>query len=348
MFEFKNPNRIFLYTGLFLGILYTFIFPPFQVSDEALHFCKAYALSEGDLFPRNSPSKAQYYVFNRPVSLDEVINFGEFFRVTGGPTVRVPVTDIWEGLKIPLNPEKRADVESSNVAVYSPVGYIAPTAVLLVGRLLHLPPLILMYLGRLAAGGLWLAMIYASLRLVPRLAGIFGLLALFPACMSIGWGITPDSCLVGASFLLTAAFIRCAHGAEERLGRQHLLPLFLLCALVGCIKPGYVFLYLLFWLIPPAKLGGGRRALLLFGALTLIVFLPILFWSALNTILQTFFTHGIGRLQGHVDEMNPSGQLYFALTHPFNFLRTFLRSFVRCALGDPNVWTFGLGGLSPA
>ncbi|MBR3172500.1 DUF2142 domain-containing protein [Candidatus Saccharibacteria bacterium] len=44
-------EKIFLICGLILGIFYVFIIPAGKTPDEISHFWRAYAISEGQIFP---------------------------------------------------------------------------------------------------------------------------------------------------------------------------------------------------------------------------------------------------------------------------------------------------------
>ncbi|HBF33240.1 TPA: hypothetical protein DDW35_01625 [Candidatus Sumerlaeota bacterium] len=309
-------ETLFLFLALCVGVVLALGFPPFQVEDEGPHFYRTYALSEGVVFPQTDASKPGYLGAVLPKSLYDIVYYPAFSQVTAAPNQRIAWQDLWGAFSVPLAPADRASLQYAGVAFYPPFSYAAPAVTVGVGRLFSLPPLSLLYLGRLACGALWLLMIYQALRLVPRQALVLALLALFPLTISQGWALTADSFSTALSFLVIAAFLRCAHGPEERLSRKQLILLFSLCALLTLSKQAYFLLYLLFWLIPSFKLGGTRRAYLLFALLTLVVFAPLGIWSFLT----------VSDMGNWVPGVDPKAQMHFILTHPFEYLWIFLRT----------------------
>ena len=258
-----RPERAFLVLGLCAGMLFLFLTPPMQVPDEPAHLYRAYQVSEGRLrgerlgfesggvLPRSVPASA------------EVLDQGVAFH----PDRRVDPRVVLAEIRRPLAPQDRAFVAFPGSVVYSPVPYIPQGIALAAGRWMGLPPLGLIYLGRLAnlLAGVWLA--WMAIRLTPVLKPAFLLLALMPMSVFQRSSLSADACTNGLALLIAALALEMAFGAGGPVRLPRKLLFVALSALLALCKPMYLTVPLLSLMIPPGRLGGRGPTLLFLGIL---------------------------------------------------------------------------------
>jgi len=259
--DLRRPEIAFLWIGVIWGSLFVFVTPPFQVPDENRHFYRAYQIAAGTILGEkqqdNVGGDLPYSVF-----------------ITGESTSYL--TYHWERkyrfrdtiilLGIPLNPQDRIFVPFVSV-IYSPIPYVPQVLAILPARLFELPPILMMYFGRIFNFTAWLALTYLAIRITPIYQWLFALLALMPMSVFQASSLSVDAVTNGFAFLTIAFFLRCAfaEGKAVRLRDMGLLLLLTLC--LSLCKVVYFLFVFLFLLIPRRKIGSVRRYLVLFLAL---------------------------------------------------------------------------------
>ncbi|HNY27879.1 MAG TPA: DUF2142 domain-containing protein [Candidatus Sumerlaeota bacterium] len=313
----SRPDSVFLILGIPFGLILLFLTPPFQIADEHSHFHHAYTLSQGQVFPHPSPESGFSASGGAmPVNVERVVWTLPFCGLPGYPDRKVQRGDLARLFEIPLNASEMKHV-AYPVAVYAPPPYLAPALGIWVGRLLNLPPILLLYLGRLCCFAAWVGMTWGALRLMPVARWALLLLALFPLTLAQGAGLTADSFVLGLSFLFTATLLHYAWtpGLEVLRGRTYSV-LLLLAVTLALSKQAYLPLSLLVFLIPRERFGAGRAY---WGRLFLFFLLPfgiMLAWSvAVAPAMREW-----------LPDVDPLRQAQVMLVHPIDFLRAVART----------------------
>lgn len=308
-----RPDRFLLAAGLFFGLAFVFVTPPFQVPDEPAHFFRAWRVSEGrlDLIPRPRRGAAEIPVNLHEVALDLLGDLP--FHAER----KIAPEKILGAFRVPLEGERRAPFWFGNSLQYPFVPYIPQAVGIALGRCFGAPPLALLYLARLGnllAGTL---MLWCAVRRLPAFRWLAVMVALTPMALFLRASASADVTVTGAAFLLAAAVARSAWG-DGPARRGDLLLAAAFAAVLCAAKAAYFPLALLPVLIPALRFPGGRRRsfLLLHGALSL---------AAAAFGAATARAVGIARFDAVID---PARQIQLALEHPLSFLLVVARDYV--------------------
>jgi Predicted membrane protein (DUF2142) len=217
----SDPARFFAAASLFFGALFIILTPPFRIADEPAHLFRAWSISEGTLFAHGGARVPRSIVSAAAAGLARPF----FERTTLRPDDRIflpVVADSWR---------QRLSYTAPG---YTPLGYAATAPAIAAGRAFSLPPITLVYLGRVAnllASTLILAV---AVRRAPFGRWALALLAL-----------TPMVVFMRASLAVDALTIACAVGLTVEIARAAPASSIALSFVVAAIKPGYALLPLL-------------------------------------------------------------------------------------------------------
>jgi uncharacterized membrane protein len=245
------------------------------------------------------------------------------------PSRKVTPAKFLAGLHAPLDPGRR---EYLPVAPYHPVGYLAQAAGIGAGRLLGASPLVLFYLGRLGALGAWLALVFLAIRTTPVLGWTYLLLALMPMTLSLAASNSVDASVIGVSFLLSAQLLAWAYDGERaRIDWADYARVVVLALVLALVKPVYLALLVLFYLVPRRKIGSAVRYHLVVPTIIVLCVATDRLWGGLAAWAVApgpaidLARHGTGSLP--VPDVAPERQLAFMVSRPFAFLRVLLSTF---------------------
>jgi len=310
--------RVFLVLSFISGIILVFLIPPFQSPDEPEHFFRVFQISEGHITSEVRPQDRgpnALVVAGGMMPQIFVDQNTQFYRLAFDPSVKTSWNEITAQVRAPGDINKRVFAVFSNTAVYSPLAYAPQTITLLLGRMLRLPPLMLLYCGRLGSVLAWTSLGYLSLRLTPVLRGAFLLLLLMPMPLFLSAVLSADV-MTSALAILLVAF--CLHEATAAgpMRLSALLALLILTVCLSLTKLAYLPLLLLFFLIPARRLGSAWRYWLFFAATVLVNVIAVRAWLGM--------TPGLGmtlRPQDHA--LAPVQQLAWVEHHPLDFLNLY-------------------------
>lgn len=298
-----RPEKILLAFGLFFGLIFLFLTPPFQVADEGVHFFRAYQTAQGELVDPTIPSSA-------------VATAAKFNHLPFHPEQKTSFVEIFSLLGLPLEPQNTQKIPS---IAYPPLAYLPQALGIRIGIFFELSPLSLMYLGRLFNLMVWLTLAGLAVRRTPIFKWLLCLLALSPMSLFEAASLSKDPLINGASFLLIASYFDAAFGARQRLRNRDLLGLFLLLLLASLPKSVYAVLGLLFLAVPIAKVGSRKKY---FG----YFFLTMALLFAILLLGNYFFFHARPPSQDFVEWR---GRLHFILGHPMGFLEILARTLLK-------------------
>ena len=255
----RQPEISFVWIGTIWGSMLLFVTPPFQVPDENRHFYRAYQVSEGELVGTKQNDtgggdlpKSVIYTAEDPSHVILRFHWERKYRFR----------DTFILLSFPLEPQDRMFVSFVSV-IYSPVPYVPQVLAILPARLLALPPIVMMYFGRIFNFTAWLALTYLAIRITPIYRWLFVLLALMPMSIFQAASLSVDAVTNGLAFLTIAFFLRCAFDESKAVSLRDMVLLLLLTLCLSLCKVVYFLLVFLFLLIPRQKIGSVRRYLLI-------------------------------------------------------------------------------------
>jgi uncharacterized membrane protein len=244
-----TPERLLLTFGLIFGLAFLVVTPPFQVTDEYVHFYRAFQVSEGQWVGANALL---------PISLMDLaasVSRGIQFH----PENKQRLGDLRAQWGKPLNVEERAVVDFRSTALYSPIPYLPQSLGIAIGRVWGVSPLVLFYLGRLFNLICWISLSYLAIRTTPVFKWVFLLLALTPMSVFLAASVSVDALTNALSFLLIASFLYLSVGKISVIERKDIICLIVISVLLALSKQAYVLLLGLYLLIPVGKLGSWKR-----------------------------------------------------------------------------------------
>lgn len=305
------PSRIGLLASLCVGTLFAFLFPPFTVADEPAHFYRAYLLSEGRplvsivdgragaLLPESLAEAAQTCI--------EGLVRREEVRFSSGRWLAA-----WS---IELESERRAFLEFPNSGMLPFVPYVPQALAIAVGRMLELPPVALVYLGRLGnlLVGSWL--VWLALRRIPgwRWPALF--LALNPAALGARASLSPDALVFALTLCIVAATL-AGLADRQRPSAAETGSTLALATIALCLTK-LPYAPLLFAVLPVYLSRPHRLRLSMLGIWVLLLTAAISYSSwCVARVTQPLRTDVV---------IDREGQLVRALTEPSHFLRSTIK-----------------------
>lgn len=155
-----SVEKVFVIFALLFGMLYAIITPPFQSVDEANHFLRSYAITEGQIVSTKQDTAVGSVL---PASLLQLVK--KFQYLEKDITKQTSFKEIKNSFAI--NNNSKIFTTYPNTALYSPAAYIAQSAGILCGKILHTAPLSMFYLARIFNLILYCILGYYAIKCTP-------------------------------------------------------------------------------------------------------------------------------------------------------------------------------------
>lgn len=324
--SFRRPERWLLLTALLFGTVYAFLVPPFQVPDETSHFYRSYHLSEGRLMGVTTPDQRLGGMLPRSLA-----TLSRSFRpLRYDYDARTSFDSLLRATHLPLHPEDRIFIDFANTGYYSPIPYLPYAGIIAVLRTWRVPPLWLLYAGRLTGLLLWTILVCQAIRLLPYHRWTLTTAALLPGSLFIHAGLSGDTITNAFAFLLIALQLCLIFDSSRRFGRREGLLLLILSTMITVSKVVYAPLIFLSLLIPrerfrtPAHYLGWNSLLVLANGIVLIA------WYAYagDKFIPYDQYHPLYRDGQQLNPgVQPVAQMEYLLEHPLAYGRILLLSF---------------------
>lgn len=306
--DWIRPEIVFAAIAPLLGLACVMLTPPFHVADEAEHFFRIVQITDGRVIGERRGGESGGLV---PTVL---VDMKKYFMV-GDINLGVIHWDRakWAGLKPYLT--QRANMtpmtfqDFRGMTLYNPMVYLPQIVGVGMARALNLPPLWMVYAGRVCALIVFTILVFWAIRLTPICPWGFAVLALLPAVIFQSASLSADSMANAMLFLWTAWVLRCAY-VKAHLSHRDIGLLVALGVGVGLCKFAYLLALGLMVLIPPAKFGDRKRCGMAWAAVVGGAVLAILLWTlAVQPIYAPLF-----------DDIDEWAQTVFILKHPLTFM----------------------------
>ncbi len=301
-----RPETYFIFTGALFGLAFIIITPPFESPDETVHFYRAYQVSEGQ--PKVQVKKEGVGGF-LPSSLGKTVDITTMDQsIKFNPIVKYDIARTRQALAIKERPDKKIFYDFSSTTYYSPISYIPQAIGILIGRLLHLAPILLMYLGRLSNLAVWIFLVALSIKLVPAKKWAFVFIGLLPMALFIASSLSADVITVGMTALVMALILKYKDRGQPLSNNEQLILLVILTALVLSKQLMFVLLPLVL-LIPSGlfSLRKGRLRQLLLMLLPMIIYV---WWTTMAYKIK---------IAPGIFHSVPSEQISFIIHHPLSY-----------------------------
>lgn len=308
---------VFLILSLFFGLLFVFFTPPFGVSDEVFHFYKSYSTSEFQIWPVQHEGAYGYFfprsILDFPGNLWPNENLPAFFPLAPGGTALL-YESVVSQIAVPLDPDNIRFYSFGNFGANSPVGYLPQAGGMLIGRLLHLSPLLIFYCGRLANLGIWIFLIYLAIRTIPVGKWLVAGISLLPMSVYQSASLSPDALNNGICTLFIAFVIYLAmnRNSARSISRIEIVTLLVMCVAISLLKWYFVLAFLAF-IIPPGAFRSRNDYWFSVLGIGLISAIVCILWQA--SISFTPFVNPYPSLKN----FSPTLQFQFLITNPVDF-----------------------------
>lgn len=307
-----KPEKIFLFFGLFFGIIFALLTPPFQVPDEQDHFYTAYAISQG---------QSRLEEASIPVPFVDLWTSVKDLRFN--MLARLQWNELEPFLSIPLTDQQK-QISLYNTRFYSSILYLPQAMGIYISKGLGLSALAVFWGGRLSALIFWLLIMYAGLRIAPTFKWVLMFLVLTPISLFEGASYSADCMTNAFSFLSIAILLKAASPECESINFKRAILLAASFTPLIFLKFPYITQIALLCLIPLRKYVHKRH----FYFIILIAFLCLGLWFIRIQLLSgssLFGTHQ--NTPGNLQQ-----QMSFILSNPIGYL-DILRNTLSASLG---------------
>lgn len=301
----NSAQKIFPVITLVVGLLYVFINPPLQAPDEMNHFCRIIQIAQGDFIPEKRGHRTGGVI---PGS---VVRIGEIFtqKIAHFPENKLTRNHFLQAQQLQLNPQDTLYYSFPNSSLYSPVSYLPQLLLATPALHLELPPLWIIYCGRISSVLFCVLLLTFAIYLLPGFHWLFFAVVLLPMfCFQMA-SLSADAFLNTLALLLFALAMRVLFPAPA-LTRKNVLLIFSVFFFLAWCKTGYLFLALFFLLPLFSEPLQKKRWLFLTGALLVSGGIIVLLWSFV--VKATYSPYG------HPDT-NPDLAIAFIKADPLRF-----------------------------
>lgn len=334
---FRYPERFFLVISFITGIGFLVLIPPFQNPDEQVHFYRAYQISTLQLSAESKNfDEGTELGGHLPSSLKQTYNInntGRYGAELGTNSAdRFRLGALKESLKVQLDKENVEWHGFSSSAIYSPISYLPQSIGIGIGSLFNLPPILLLYLGRLFGLIFFIGCIYLVIKTLPTKKWAFATLFTLPVIVSQSTAITADT-VTTVSIGISIALILCAR-VTERLNRRQLILLALSVVATTLSKQVFLLVIPLLFMLPGKIFNSKYNKYIFIAVVGLMSILAYLAWSTLGNVSE-----GMSLTVNSSHGADISGQINYLIHNILKIPLIFYNTFLTAEYGSGIYWS---------
>lgn len=267
------PQRVFLFTGGMLAVLYLALLPPMSVPDEMVHFKEAYNLSNKLLGKEDVGDE------NIIMDLEDYHAMQKF-----DTTPSLSEYDMLKEELFQSGRESGTKVMSLYDTQAPAITYVPGIIGITIGRILGLNGLLVIFLGRFCSILCYLFMMYWFIRLIPVGKPAAFIAAILPMTVQQCCSYSYDSVVIEVAFVYLAVLFGLLY--EERSIRRWQIAVYIVCMVILSICKGgtYMPLCLLTMMIPASRFKSGKQKWTFVGCMAAIAIASFLI-STLGYVL---------------------------------------------------------------
>jgi len=327
-FIYAKPQYFFLLVAGTAGITTVFVLPPFQAPDEHTHFYKAVQLSKLD-FKAEKISDMQVGEYFESEYGETVSQFSYMWL---DPTKKVNTQTFKNDALVPQTTSPETFVKFENTAVYPPLTYIPQAIGITITRIFKSSILVEMYAARIMILMSWLTLVFLAIKTIPTVKWGLVALAVTPLTIMLSASSSNDALVLGFSILWVAYVLKLR--ATPVISRIQLVLILCFSILFGLIKPPYLIIMLLIWIVPSANFQTIRHPILVKVACSML--LPVVIAAGWMLFMRDIY------IPTNPLADTPS-QIHFVVTHPFSAFKNIVSSLTISPVGeDVILQSFGL------
>lgn len=270
----SRPEIIFLVLGIFFGMLMIVFVPPMHEMDGPNHFKRAYQVSLGKFVPEKVDGSVGGWLPRDIANLEKDITKG----IVVDPRSKFHL-DVYRSLmKIRFTNMDLIFYDFRNTALYSPVAYLPQSFGLLLARIIHLPILVGITLGRAFNLLIWLIFVYYSIKIIPILKWVMVMFALMPINIFLASSLSADTMTSGLMMLIIGLILKFALDGKGKISIKNIVSISFFTLLLSFAKQFYFIILLLVFTIPQKKFSSIKKQLFLYVLILLISFGGTAIW----------------------------------------------------------------------
>ncbi len=253
-----RPEKVFLFSGAILAVIYLLLLPPLSVPDEEVHFKEAYNYAN--------------QLMGKETEEGKVVMDLEDFRALKMFETTPSLTE-YDILK--ENIGKSGRVEGTKEVKYSDtqapaVTYLPGIIGIVIGRLLGLNGLLVICLGRICSILFYLFMMYWFIRLMPCGKAAAFIMAILPMTIQQCCSYSYDSVVIEVAFLYLAVLFGLLY-REEPIQKRQIILYVIFMIILSVSKGGtYMPLCLLTMLIPVSRFKDRKQKWIFVGSMAAV------------------------------------------------------------------------------
>ncbi len=313
-----TPFGFFITNASIFGIAFLLITPPFQTPDEPVHFYRAYQISQGNLVIDQEGRNAGGEL---PVSLAKTVIYttiGHSLEFHPDRQYHLGLTR--KALSFKEESSNKTFYDLSATSYYSVISYLPQSIGILIARILHLSPLLMMYFGRLASLVAWVLLLGLSIKAMPYKKWAMAAVGLLPMAIFQSISLSTDVMTLGLTALALALILKYQHLNKRLTSKQYLVLLITLTGLLLSKQAMFIFLPLV--LLLPKKILQNTVLIKKNYGRWLLFALPLLIF-----LVWMYIASHIKLLPGGAFSPMPAEQIKFIFTHPLGYLSVLWKTY---------------------
>jgi uncharacterized membrane protein len=229
-------EKIFLALFIPMGILYMIAIPIGRVPDEPAHLARAYGITSGHFI--TEANEDGLYGEYLPSDLAKLTKNNTTYK----NTIEIMTDETGD--------DEFVFVNDSTIAIYNFVNFIPQSTGIGIGRILHLPPVLTAYLGRLFNLLAFALLFYFAIKLIPFGKNFLFFIAFLPIVLQEAASLSADCMAIALSAALISFCLYLAYDKSSKLTKKNYIILIILILLESLCKIVYLPLCFLIFLIP--------------------------------------------------------------------------------------------------
>ncbi|MBF6173446.1 DUF2142 domain-containing protein [Nocardia blacklockiae] len=326
---FGSAAVVFVVVAGIFGVAWATVTPPFWGHDEITQFGRSYQVAHGGFLPqRIADDRGVAYGGDIPLSIDGLMSYA-FTDYNRRPAEPEPMAADRVSYRLlgsaPVTTEATTPVWFTNTAAYSPVPYVPAAVGIRLAQALDLDVSGMLLLTRLAGLLAYLVVVGGALWVLRglRVQWLAFAVAVLPIALFQAGTVTADT-LTNALAVLVSCLLVKGLFLGTRLSRAEVAVTLAATVALPLCKPTYVLLAMLTVLIPARQYGfsSWRRWI----PWVCAALGAALFATWMKIAAPTGEGMGLMRPPAQWHSVRPGDQLKEILSHPFDFLGTFVDS----------------------
>lgn len=253
---------------LVCGIAYMIIFPPFTAPDEYSHFVASYQLSE-KMLGKDLPNS------ENQVAQDVFLGDGYFTRYSTLKSYKY----VWDALHESMGSDNSSEYINNLFDYVGAPGHFVPAIGIVIAKILDLPYIYMVYLGRFFNLLIWSVICYMIIRITPVGKMIFFVISCLPMTLELAASFSRDIYILELVYVFIA-YILYLTLVKAKIKIINVIFLSLLLILLLPCKYIYVIIGFLVFIIPLKKV---KNKKLFYGLIiTTIILLCVEFFVCMS------------------------------------------------------------------